>query len=138
MSELASFNLALDGCVKQVKLGGKNPSSGGGKTPFCDVTEGFTVDVDGDGDGIQDDDLITCDPLTGQCIDALDQFVFSISCLDNPDTLTINEEDYCPLSRIIWDVDEEQTTSQAKAQIFVGHTGVARVRTGKICKGNCD
>jgi len=130
--ELASFNLADLGCVKSVKPNGKG---GGGRTEFCDITEGFTVDVDGDGDGINDDDLNDCDPITGQCVDAEDQFVFSISCLDNPDTIDINEEEFCPLSRIIWDVDENETTEKATAQIFVGHTGSARVRTGKI-KGN--
>lgn len=111
--ELASFNLASGGCVKSVKPGGK----AGGKTPFCDITDGFEVDVDTDGDGVAD---------------SLDQFVFSVSCVDNPLTLDVNEALYCPLSSIIWDVDEEETTSQAKAQIFVSHTGAARVQPGKI------
>jgi hypothetical protein len=114
--QLASFNLGSDGCVKTVKTGGK----GGGKTPFCNVTDGFMVDVDFDGDGIVDPE------------DADPQFVFSVSCVDNPATLDVYEPDYCPLSSIIWDVDEEETTSQAKAQIFVGHTGAARVQTGKL------
>ena len=54
--------------------------------------------------------------------------------MDDPLTLDINETLYCPLSGILWDVDEEETTSQVKAQIFVGHTGSARVRTRKITK----
>jgi len=132
---LAGVNLADAGCVKQVK---PNGNGGGGKTPFCDITEGFTVDVDGDGDGINDEDLSDCDAITDQCVDALNQFIFSLSCLDNPDTIDINEELFCPLSRIIWDLDtgEGGTTENATAQIFVGHTGEARVRTGRACKGN--
>lgn len=117
--ELASFNLADLGCAKQVKLGGKNGVSAGGKTPFCDVTEGFEVDVDTENDGITD---------------LFDQFVFSISCVDNPLTTDINETEHCPLSSIIWDVDEEETTSQAKAQVFVGHTGSASIKSGKIVR----
>lgn len=115
--ELADFNLAELGCVKQVKLGGKNNEKGGGKTSFCDITEGFAVDVDSDGDGF---------------VDLYDEFVFSISCLDNPDTLDVDESLFCPLSSLIWDVDEENTTSQAKAQVFVGHTGSAKVKGGSI------
>jgi hypothetical protein len=123
--ELASFNLADEGCVKQVKLGGKNSSKGGGKTPFCDITEGFRVDViteDTNGDGVIDEN---------DDASLFDQSVFTISCLDNPDT----EEDetlYCPLSHVIWDVDEENTTSQATAQMFIGHTGAASVKSGKL------
>jgi len=113
---LVSFNLADLGCVKQVKLGGKNPAKGGGKTKFCDITEGFEVDVDTNGDG---------EP------DLPDQFIFSISCLDNPDTDDVDESLYCPLSSLIWEIDEG-TTSKAKAQIFVGHTGTAKVQKGKI------
>lgn len=116
---LASFNLADLGCAKKVKLGG-NGVKAGGKTPFCDITEGFLADVDEDGDGI---------------IDSFDQFVFSISCLDNPDTTDVDETLFCPLSQIIWDIDEENTTSQATAQIFVGHTGSARIKPGKIKGG---
>jgi hypothetical protein len=112
---LSSFNLASGGCVKTVKPGGK----AGGKTPFCDITDGFLVDVDTNGDEVTD---------------LSDQFVFSVSCLDNPLTLDVDESLYCPLSSIIWDVDEEETTSQAKAQIFVAHTGAASVKTGKIVK----
>ena len=114
--ELASVKLAAMGCVKQVKLGGGGVKAGG-KTPFCDITEGFTVDVDIENDGI---------------IDLEDQFVFTVSCVDNPDTLDVDETQYCPLSSVIWDIDTEETTSQAKAQIFVGHTGTASVKTGKI------
>ena len=55
-----------------------------------------------------------------------------MSCVDNPATLDVDETQYCPLSSVIWDVDTEETTSQAKAQIFVSHTGAASVRTGKI------
>jgi hypothetical protein len=110
--KLAEFNLRDLGCVKSVKAGGK----AGGKTPFCDITDGFEVDVDTSGDGV---------------VDAVDQFVFSVSCWDNPATEP-DETLYCPLSGIIWDIDEEETTSQAKAQIFVAHTGTARVQAGKI------
>lgn len=112
---LASFNLAQEGCVKTVKLGGKG-NKAGGKTPFCEITDGFLVDVDTDGDGITDLE---------------DEFVFSISCLDNPDTIA-DETLYCPLSSVIWDVDEDSTTSQATVQIFVGHTGSAIVKSGKV------
>jgi hypothetical protein len=115
--ELAAFNLAQSGCVKQVKLGGKNNGKGGGKTQFCDITDGFLVDVDSDGEG---------------GADSFDDFVFSISCLDNPDTLDVDESLFCPLSSLIWDVDEGNTTSQAKAQVFVGHTGSAKIKGGKI------
>jgi len=124
--ELASFNLASLGCVKQVSLKEKNSNTGGGKTPFCNITEGFMVDVltdtNGDGDVDQDDSLLT------------DQFVFSISCLDNPLTEGLDESLYCPLSRIIWDIDESETTLKATAQIFVGHTGAAQVKSGKVLK----
>jgi hypothetical protein len=113
--ELASFNLASAGCVKSVKPGGK----AGGKTPFCNVTDGFLVDVDGDGNG---------------SAELFDQFVFSVSCVDNLATTDVNESLYCPLSSIIWDVDEEETTSQAKAQIFVSHTDAVNVKTGKIVR----
>lgn len=115
--ELASVNLGAMGCVKQVKLGGGGGVKAGGKTPFCDITQGFTVDVDIENDGT---------------IDLEDQFVFTVSCVDNPDTLDVDETQYCPLSSVIWDIDTEETTSQAKAQIFVGHTGTASVKTGKI------
>ncbi len=115
--ELAAFNLAQLGCVKQVKLGGKNNGPSGGKTPFCELTENFLVDVDSDGDGY---------------VERNDEFVFSISCLDNPDTLDVDESLFCPLSSLIWDVDEANTTSQAKAQIFVGHTGAAKIKSGSI------
>ncbi len=114
--KLASFDLAVSGCVKQVKLGGKNPTKGGGKTKFCDITEGFLVDVDEDGDGI---------------VDMEDQFIFSVSCIDNPDTPE-DETLYCPLSSMIWDIDENSTTFKAQAQIFVGHTDSAKIRKGKI------
>ena len=113
--ELAQFNLRDLGCVKQVKPGGKGAQAGG-KTPFCDVTDGFEVDVDTTADGIAD---------------AFDQFIFSVGCLDDPATMDVNESMYC-LSNIIWDIDEEETTSRAKAQIFVAHTGSAPVSGGKI------
>ena len=106
-------------CVKQVKLKGKNAASGGGKTPFCDITEEFEVDVDIDGDG--DTDLV----------EEQDQYLFSISCVDVPETIE-DESLECPLSRMIWDLDEETTTTRAKAQVFVGHTGTARVKGGTI------
>lgn len=118
--ELASFNLADLGCAKQVKLGGKNGVSAGGKTPFCDITDGFEVDVDTDGDDIAD---------------AFDQFIFTVSCADNPDTVDVDETEFCPLSSLIWDVDEDNTTSKAKAQVFVGHTGSAGITSGKIKGG---
>ncbi len=80
------------------------------------------VDVDEDGDGI---------------VDMEDQFIFSISCPDNPDTPE-DETLYCPLSSMIWDVDESSTTLKAQAQIFVGHTGSAKIQKGKIKRGNND
>lgn len=113
----ASFNLGSLGCVKQVNTNGGGGVKAGGKTPFCDITDGFEVDIDNTGDGI---------------IDLYDQFVFSVSCLDNPATTDVNEELYCPLSSVVWDIDENNTTSQAKAQIFVAHTGDARIQPGKI------
>ncbi len=115
--KLASFNVASLGCVKQVKLGGPNGVRAGGKTPFCDITDGFEVDVDTTGDGVTD---------------LFDQFVFTVGCLDNPATLDVNESLYCPLSSIIWDIDEENTTDRATAQIFVAHSGAAAVKSGKI------
>jgi hypothetical protein len=108
------------GCVKEVKLGGKNNTRGGGKTPLCDMTGEFEVDVDFNGDGVIDATL-------GEA----DQYLFSISCVDVPETIE-DESASCPLSRMIWDVDESNTTTKAKAQVFVGHTGIARVRGGKI------
>ncbi|MBI3934872.1 MAG: hypothetical protein HY316_09270 [Acidobacteria bacterium] len=119
--ELAYVNLALEpeGCVKQVKLGGPGVKQGG-KTPFCDITDAFLVDVDEDGDGV---------------VDSFGDFIFSISCLDVEGTLE-DESLTCPLSRIIWDVDETETTSKAQAQIFVAHTGSASIKGGKICKPN--
>lgn len=114
--KLASFNLRDLGCVKTVKLGGKGVEAGG-KTPFCNITDGFLVDVDETGDGL---------------VDSYDRFVFGVSCVDNLATPDVDESLYCPLSSIIWDVDEDNTTSQAKAQIFVGHTGSVQVQPGKI------
>lgn len=123
--QLMSYNLAANDCVKQVKLGGKNPEKGGGKTPFCDVTDGFEVDVDTD------------KPLDG-IPNLLDQFVFTISCFDDPATAhdeTLNASS-CPLSSVIWEIDEEGTTPKAHVQIFVSHTGSASVKTGRILNGN--
>jgi len=113
-------NLAAGGCVKQVKLGGKNTSTGGGKTPFCDISDEFLVDVDQNGDGIAD---------------FLDQFIFGVSCFDDPATL-IDESLYCPLSSLIWEINPDQTTSKATAQIFVSHTGSASLKSGRIVGGN--
>lgn len=120
--QLGYVNLATyeGSCVKQVKLGGKNSSKGGGKTPFCDMTSEFEVDVDLDGDG-------NIDATLGEA----DQYLFSISCVDVPETIE-DESATCPLSRMIWEVDGENTTTKAKAQVFVGHTGTARVKGGKI------
>mgnify|MGYP001812639569 CR=1 FL=1 len=122
--QLGYVNLASydGGCVKQVKLGGKNNAKGGGKTPFCDMTSEFEVDVDVNGDGI-----IATDPDSGE----QDQYLFSISCVDVPET-TEDESATCPLSRMIWEVDEVNTTTKAKVQVFVGHTGAARIKGGKI------
>jgi hypothetical protein len=33
---------------------------------------------------------------------------------------------------MIWEVDERETTSKAKVQVFVSHTGSAPVKGGKI------
>lgn len=106
-------------CIKQVKLGGKNPSKGGGKTPFCDLTPEFEVDVDLDGD--DDADLA----------EEKDQFIFSISCVDVPETV-VDESAECPLTRMIWDMDEANTTTKAKAQVFISHTGSTSIKGGKI------
>jgi hypothetical protein len=115
--QLSSFNLAELGCVKRVKLAGKNGVSKAGKTPFCDITDGFLVDVDTNNDGV---------------VDLPDQFIFSVSCVDNLDTPDIDESLYCPLSELIWEIDPNNTTSQATAQIFVSHSGSAAVTGGKI------
>ena len=50
----------------KLTLSGKNSSKGGGKTPFCDMTGEFEVDVDLNGDGIIDATL-----------DEQDQYLFS-------------------------------------------------------------
>ena len=122
--QLGYVNLSsYDGsCIKQVKLGGKNTAKGGGNTPFCDMTGEFEVDVDVNGDGV-----IDTDPAAGE----QDQYLFSISCVDVPETIE-DESASCPLSRMIWEVDETETTSKAKAQVFVSHTGSAHIKGGKI------
>ena len=107
-------------CVKQVSLGGKNPKKGGGKTNFCDMTGEFEVDVDLDGD-----DVIT--PELGES----DQFLFSVTCVDVPETLE-DESETCPLARMIWEIDESNTTTKAKAQVFVSHTGSSSLKGGKV------
>ena len=90
----------------------------GGKTPFCDITNGFEVDVDYNNDGV---------------VDSNDAFVFGVrvGCLDDPLTTTVDESQACPLSGVVWGTDED-TTSQAKAQIFVAHVGSVNVKTGRI------
>jgi hypothetical protein len=105
-------------CAKQVKLGGKNTSKGGGKTAFCNITNEFLVDVDTDGDDLAD---------------MFSQYLFSISCPDDPDT-EVDESAECPLSQMIWDVDtrEDYTTTKAKAQVFIGHTDSTSIKGGKI------
>jgi hypothetical protein len=113
---LGYVNLSEEGCVKQVKLGGKNSRKGGGKTSFCDITDEFEVDLDTDGDDI---------------VDLTNQFIFSVSCLDVPET-EVDESTTCPLARMIWEIDEQNTTAKAKAQVFVSHTGWANVKGGKI------
>lgn len=114
--DLSSYD---GGCVKQVKLGGKNTAKGGGKTPFCDMTAEFEVDVDIDGDGF------------ATLPEEQDQYLFTISCVDVPETLE-DESETCPLSRMIWEMDPDNTTVKAKAQVFIGHTGSARIKGGKI------
>ena len=108
------------GCVKQVKLSGKNSSKGGGKTLFCDMTGEFEVNVDLNGDGIIDTTL-----------DEQDQYLFSISCVDVPETIE-DESATCPLSRMIREMDAKNTTTKSKAQVFVGHTSTTNVKGGKI------
>jgi len=115
LGDVSTTNYNGEICVKQVSLKGKNGKKGGGKTAFCDITDEFQVDVDVNGDGFYEEEF-----------DELDQFIFSVSCLDLTDTDT-----ECELSRIIWDV-EDTTTSKAKAQVFVGHTGEAMIKKGKI------
>ncbi len=61
------------------------------------------------------------------------QLVFSVSRPDDPLT-PIDETPHCLLSSIIRDIDEEETTSQAKARIFVGRTASASVKNGRIIK----
>jgi hypothetical protein len=107
-------------CVKQVKLGGKNSGKGGGKTNFCDLTGEFEVDVDINGDDVIDSTL-------GEA----DQFIFSVSCVDVPETIE-DESETCPLARMIWEIDGNNTTTKAKAQVFVSHTGVTSIKGGKI------
>ncbi|ABV36106.1 hypothetical protein Ssed_1495 [Shewanella sediminis HAW-EB3] len=119
----ASYN--DEKCVKQVSLKGKNSKKGGGKTEFCDITEEFMVDIDVDGDlafdgGDDDGD-----------VDIANQFIFSVSCLDLTGDLYVVAPEDCELSRIIWEVDNS-TTSKAKAQVFVGHTGEVKIQKGKI------
>jgi hypothetical protein len=118
--ELTQFNAEVGGCVKQVKGSGGGGTKAGGKTKFCDVTDGFEVDVDRDGDGAID-------------ADGFDQWIFGVrvGCLDNLETTTVDESLSCPLSSIVWGTDED-TTSRAKAQIFVSHVGSVNVRTGQI------
>lgn len=120
--QLGYVNLSTydGGCVKQVTLGGKNPAKGGGKTPFCDITGEFEVDVDVNGDGIID-----------ATAEEQDQYLFSVSCVDVPETIE-DESATCPLGRMIWEVDEENTTTKAKAQVFVGHTDSANITGGRI------
>lgn len=120
--DLGSVNLSSydGGCVKQVKLGGKNSKSGGGKTNFCDITGEFEVDVDTNGDDVIDDAL-------GEA----DQFIFSVTCVDVPETIE-DESQTCPLARMIWEVDQDNTTTKAKAQVFVSHTGTTNLKGGKI------
>jgi hypothetical protein len=116
---LTSFNADDGGCVKQVKGGGGGGVKAGGKTPFCNITDGFEVDVD----------LAPTDGV----IDLTDYFVFGVrvACLDDPATTTVDESLSCPLSGIVWATDED-TTNQAKAQVFVSHVGSVNVRTGRI------
>lgn len=115
--QFTSFNADAGNCVKSVKLGGRGAKAGG-KTPFCDISNGFEVDVDENNDGI---------------IDTFDNFIFGIriGCLDDPLTTTVDESLSCPLSGVVWGTDED-TTSKAKAQIFVAHVGSVNVKTGKI------
>jgi hypothetical protein len=120
--QLGSVDLSsYDGssCVKQVKLGAKNSRKGGGKTAFCDITPEFEVDVDLDGSGFIDD------------VTEEDQFIFSVSCEDVPETVDVDESQTCDLARMIWEIDAS-TTSKAKAQVFVSHTGKTNIKGGKI------
>jgi hypothetical protein len=115
--QLTTFNADAGNCVKQVKGAGGGGNKAGGKTPFCDVTDGFEVDVDYDSDGV---------------VDNTDAFIFGTrtGCLDDPAT-AVDESLACPLSGVVWGTDDD-TTSQAKAQIFVAHVGSVNVKTGKI------
>ena len=113
---LTNFNADDGNCVKQVKGGGGGGVKAGGKTPFCDITDGFEVDV-------------TLPDTT--FLDNYFIFGVRVGCLDDPATTTIDESLLCPLSGVVWGTDEE-TTSQAKAQIFVAHVGSVNVKTGRI------
>ena len=52
-------------------------------------------------------------------------------CVDVPETIE-DESATCPLSLMIWEMDAENTTTKAKAQVFVGHTGTTNVKGEKI------
>jgi hypothetical protein len=116
--KLTAFNADAGSCVKQVKGAGGGGVKAGGKTPFCDISSGFNVSVD-------------YDPLDGVVVP--DQFIFGVrvGCLDDPLTTTVDESKSCPLSGVVWGTDED-TTSEAKAQISVAHVGAVNVKTGKI------
>jgi hypothetical protein len=81
-----------------------------GKTTFEDITRLFLVDVDIDGDGINEINKT---------------HIFRVSCPDNS-TTSINETlDVCPLGSAIWDVD--QNTGRPTVQVFVSHTGSEQI-----------
>jgi hypothetical protein len=52
-------------------------------------------------------------------------------CVYIPETIE-DESATCPLSRMIWEMDAENTMTKAKAQVFIGHTGTTNVKGGKI------
>ena len=108
---LADVELTSD-CVHKTKgKGGGNT----GKVNFCNVTESFLVDVDGDGDG-----NFTCvDP------DACGIHIFQVGCIDDPATTQIVEE--CPLGSAVWGFDD--SSERFTLQMFVAHDG-----NGKITK----
>ena len=119
-------------CVKQVKENVNGQKPGGGKTQFCDITFAFQVEAFVD----------TSDPPDGTLDDIYNGSVFGVqtNCLDDPETTTVIESNFCPLSGIVWTFEEGDTSIKAKAQIFVSHSGLpAKIQKGEICRGNnCD
>ncbi len=102
-------------CVHKTKGKGNSDT---GKVTFCPLTEYFLVDVDGDGNG-----SFTCE---GD--DVCGIHIFQIGCIDNPDTLEVEE---CPLGSVLWEFDSN--SKRFTLQLFIAHDG-----SGKITKAGPD